>query len=289
MIFNHKSIKIFEKIILLFLNILNLFGERNVIRILVYHHVEKRDFKKLNNQLKNLKKNWKFITPKQFENHLNKKKILKGRNLLVTFDDGFKSNFFVEKEILNKLGIKAIFFVPSDFIKLNSYKKSQKFINNNILDHIKPKDFKKLKNMTVHDLKILLKKGHEIGCHTKTHANLGQINDITKLKKEIIKSAKILKNLLKKNVKHFAFSYGNYKSMNEKSLKIAFQKYDHIYSCLRGNNFYNYGNTLIKRDTVYLDSSDDLLKIFLSGFVDLKYLLQLQKLNSKIIKMNINE
>ncbi len=143
--------------------------------------------------------------------------------------------------------------------------------------------------MTVHDLKILLKKGHEIGCHTKTHANLGQINDITKLKKEIIKSAKILKNLLKKNVKHFAFSYGNYKSMNEKSLKIAFQKYDHIYSCLRGNNFYNYGNTLIKRDTVYLDSSDDLLKIFLSGFVDLKYLLQLQKLNSKIIKMNINE
>ncbi len=289
MIFNHKSIKIFEKIILFFLNILNLFGERNVIRILVYHHVEKRDFKKLNNQLKNLKKNWKFITPKQFENHLNKKKILKGRNLLVTFDDGFKSNFFVEKEILNKLGIKAIFFVPSDFIKLNSYKKSQKFINNNILDHIKPKDFKKLKNMTVHDLKILLKKGHEIGCHTKTHANLGQINDITKLKKEIIKSAKILKNLLKKNVKHFAFSYGNYKSMNEKSLKIAFQKYDHIYSCLRGNNFYNYGNTLIKRDTVYLDSSDDLLKIFLSGFVDLKYLLQLQKLNSKIIKMNINE
>ena len=236
-----------------------------------------------------MKKNWKFITPKQFENHLNKKKILKGRNLLVTFDDGFKSNFIVEKEILDKLGIKAIFFVPSDFIKLNSYKKSQKFINNNILDHIKPKDFKKLKNMTVHDLKILLKKGHEIGCHTKTHANLGQINDITKLKKEIIKSAKILKNLLKKNVKHFAFSYGNYKSMNEKSLKIAFQKYDHIYSCLRGNNFYNYCNTLIKRDTVYLDSSDDLLKIFLSGFVDLKYLLQLQKLNSKIIKMNINE
>jgi len=289
MIFNHKSIKIFEKIILFFLNILNLFGERNVIRILVYHHVEKKDFKKLNNQLKNLKKNWKFITPKQFENHLNKKKILKGRNLLVTFDDGFKSNFIVEKEILDKLGIKAIFFVPSDFIKLNSYKKSQKFINNNILDHIKPKDFKKLKNMTVHDLKILLKKGHEIGCHTKTHANLGQINDITKLKKEIIKSAKILKNLLKKNVKHFAFSYGNYKSMNEKSLKIAFQKYDHIYSCLRGNNFYNYCNTLIKRDTVYLDSSDDLLKIFLSGFVDLKYLLQLQKLNSKIIKMNINE
>lgn len=285
MIFNHKSIKIFEKIILFFLSILNFFKDKNVLRILVYHHIEKKDFKKLNNQLKDLQKNWKFITPKQFENHLSKKNLLKGRNLLITFDDGFKSNFLVEKEVLNKLKIKAIFFVPSDFIKFNSYKNSQKFINDNILDHNKPKDYKKLKNMTVNDLKILLKKGHEVGCHTKTHANLGQINDISKLKKEIIKSSKNLENLLKRNVKHFAFSYGNYKSMNEKSLKIAFKKYEYIYSCMRGNNFYNYGNTLIKRDTVYLDSSNDLLKIFLYGFVDLKYLFQLQKLNNKIMKM----
>ena len=284
---NHKSIRIFEKIILVFLNIFNLFRSKNIIRILVYHHVEKKDFKKLSKQLKNLKKNWNFISPKQFENHLNKKDILKGRNLLVTFDDGFKSNFFVEKEVLDRLKIKAIFFVPSDFIKFNSIKKSQKFLNNNILDHIKPKDFKKLRNMTINDLRILLKKGHEIGCHTKTHANLGQINDISKLKEEIIKSSKILKNVLKKNIKHFAFSYGNYKSMNYKSLKIAFQNYEYIYSCLRGNNFYNYNKNLIKRDTVYLDSSNDLLKIFLSGFVDLKYFFQLKKLNNKIIKMKL--
>ncbi len=285
MTFNHKSIRIFEKIILVFLNIFNLFRNKNIIRILVYHHVEKKDFKKLSKQLKNLKKNWNFISPKQFENHLNKKDILKGRNLLVTFDDGFKSNFFVEKQVLDRLKIKAIFFVPSDFIKFNSIKKSQKFLNNNILDHIKPKDFKKLRNMTINDLRTLLKKGHEIGCHTKTHANLGQINDISKLKKEIIKSSKFLKNVLKKNIKHFAFSYGNYKSMNYKSLKIAFQNYEYIYSCLRGNNFYNYNKNLIKRDTVYLDSSNDLLKIFLSGFVDLKYFFQLKKLNNKIIKM----
>ena len=284
MTFNHKSIRFFEKIILVFLNIFNLFRSKNVIRILVYHHVEKKDFKKLSNQLKNLKKNWNFISPKQFENHLNKKDILKGRNLLVTFDDGFKSNFFVEKEVLDRLKIKAIFFVPSDFIKFNSIKKSQKFLNNNILDYIKPKDFKKLRNMTINDLRILLKKGHEIGCHTKTHANLGQINDISELKEEIIKNSKILKNLLKKNIKHFAFSYGNYKSMNYKSLKIAFKNYEYIYSCLRGNNFYNYENKLIKRDTVYLDCSNDLLKIFLSGVVDLKYFNQLKKINSNIIR-----
>ena len=50
--------------------------DQNRLRILVYHHVEKKDFKKLYNQLKILSEYWKFITPKQFENHINKKKIL---------------------------------------------------------------------------------------------------------------------------------------------------------------------------------------------------------------------
>ena len=281
---NHNSIKLFEKIILFMSNIINFFIDQNKLRVLVYHHVEKKDFNKLYNQLKILSKSWKFITPTQFENHLNKKSILKGRNLLVTFDDGFKSNFFVEKKILNRFKIKAIFFIPSDFIKFSSVKKSQNFINENILDHIKPSDFKKLKNMSVKDLKILIKKGHCIGCHTKTHANLGLIKNSFQLKKEIIESAKKLEKLLKINLKHFAFSYGNYKSMNKKSLKIAFKKYSFVYSCLRGNNFYNYKNKIIKRDTVYLDSSNDLLKIFLSGFIDLKYLHQLKKIDDKIIK-----
>ena len=120
---NHNSIKFFEKIILLFSYIFDFFKNENKIRILVYHHVEKKNFKDLTAHLKILSKNWKFITPEQFENHINKKVVLKGRNLLVTFDDGFKSNFYVEKKILSKFNIKAIFFVPSNFIKLKSQKK----------------------------------------------------------------------------------------------------------------------------------------------------------------------
>ena len=282
---NHKSIKYFEKIFLLLVNFFKFFQNKNSLRVLVYHHIEKKNFIKFYNHLKYLKKEWNFVTPPQFENHLSGKKKLKGKNLLLTFDDGFKSNFYVEKKILSKLNIRAIFFVPSDFVKLKSFKKSQKFITENILDHIRPKDFKTLRNMSIKDLKILSKKGHVIGCHTKTHANLGLIKDISRLKNEIIESSKILEKSLKTNVRHFAFSYGNYKSMNSESLKITFKKYNFVYSCLRGNNFYNHENCLIKRDTVYLDSSNDLLKIFLSGIIDLKYLFQLKKINNKIIKM----
>lgn len=282
MTINHNSIKNFEKIILFFSHFLDPFKKKNILRILVYHHIEKKYFSRFENQLKILSKDWKFITPSQFEDHVNKKKILKGRNLLITFDDGFKSNFFVEKKILEKFDIKAIFFVPSDFIKLNSHSKTQKFINENILDHIRPKNFEKLKSMTVKDLKVLLKKGHTIGCHTKTHANLASIENFFELKKEILHSAKNLENLLKVDITHFAYTYGNYESISKRSFMIAKKKYRFIYSCLRGNNFYNEKNTLIKRDTVYLENSNNLLKIFLSGIIDLKYLLKKLKIDKKL-------
>ena len=119
---NHKSIRYLEKIILIISKLLNLIVNKDSLRVLVYHHIEKKDFNKFTNHLKILKKKWKFITPVQFENHICGKKKLKGKNLLLTFDDGFKSNYTVEKNILRKLNIKSIFFVPSDFIKFKSSK-----------------------------------------------------------------------------------------------------------------------------------------------------------------------
>ena len=278
---NHKSIKYFEKIILLLINFFKFFHDKNSLRVLVYHDIEKKNFDKFYNQLKNLKKEWNFITPSQFENHLRGKKRLKGKNLLLTFDDGFKSNFNVEKEVLRKLNIKCIFFVPTDFIKINSYKKSQKFLNKNILDSFSKKT-NELKNMSVENIRSLLKKGHVIGSHTKTHVNLGKIKNLSKLKKEVLGSSEDLKRLLKVKINHFAFTYGNYESMNKESLKISFSKYRFVYSCLRGNNYYSRKGTIIRRDTIYLNRSIDLVKIFLSGLIDIKYFFQLKSINSKI-------
>ena len=210
------------------------------------------------------------------------KKKLKGKNLLLTFDDGFQSNYTVEKNILRKLDIKGIFFVPSDFIKLKSTKKSQKFIKENILDKYIDNHKNKLANMTIQNLKSLLRSGNLIGCHTKTHANLGKIKNRLKLKNEILQSAKYLENSLKVKINHFAFTYGNYDSMSDESLKMTFSKYKFIYSCLRGNNFFNKKKSIIKRDTIYLDSSNDLSEIFLSGLIDLRYFFQIQSINKKI-------
>ena len=284
---NHNVLVPFEKVIIILINIFSFLKSKDIVRVLVYHNIENRYASKLKDQLQKLKKDWKFINVKDFENHINEKKILKGKNLLLTFDDGFKSNFYVAKKILKKLNIKAVFFVPSDFVKIKKNVQLKKFVKKNIFDNQKINNYEKFKNMTIKDLKSLIKDGHTIGCHTKTHANLGFINNIAKLKKEILDSAKSLENLLKIKVKHFAYTYGNYRSINDKSLIIAFKRYDFIYSCLRGNNFKNKKKNIIKRDTVYLDSSNNLLKICLSGMIDLKYIFDLKKINKKIAHLKL--
>ena len=88
-------------------------------------------------------------------------------------------------------------------------------------------------------------------------------------------------------INHFAFTYGDYDSIGKESLKIAFKKFDYIYSSLRGNNFNNKKKNIIKRDAIYINYTDKLTSFFLSGIVDIRYYFHLFKLNrlvNKIIK-----
>ena len=287
MLNNHKLIYGFEREVIFlstlyrFLNFFSL----NEIRVLVYHHIEKEEFDLFYKQLILIKKNWNFITPDQFEDHIKGIHKLKGKNVLLTFDDGFYSNYIVCKKILEKLKIKAIFFIPSDFAKINLQSKAKKFIKKNILDQDLPKDFKNSKNMTFKNLKYLIKKGHKIGAHTKTHINLGLTKNIKVLKDEIISSKIDMERKLNITIKHFAFTYGNYTSISKISLKLALSQYEFIYSCLRGNNYRNQINQIIKRDAIYLKKGNKLLLIFLSGLIDIKYFFQILNINKLIKKL----
>ena len=71
-------------------------------RILMLHDISKNNLQNLENNLKYLKKNYNFIDPRQLERDCfpSVKK-----NLLLTFDDGFKSNFIFARNVLNKLKV----------------------------------------------------------------------------------------------------------------------------------------------------------------------------------------
>ena len=73
----------------------------NRLRVLSFHDIPPSEEDAFARQLNWLKKHWKINSPKEFEKLISGDVNIKGDNLLITFDDGFKNNFDVAAEILD--------------------------------------------------------------------------------------------------------------------------------------------------------------------------------------------
>ena len=196
---------------------------------------------------------WKFLHPNELLNlSINKKKI-KGKNIILTFDDGFYSNSIIEKKILTKYKIKAAFFIPYNFMKSKNKNDSLKFVKR----QLKIFDYKVEKNgrtnMNLDDILILSKKKHVIGFHTKNHIELSKTNSVNKIKDEIIGyTSKSFEKLINKS-KFFSFPFGKLSDFDKRSYSIAKSKFKFIFLGIRGeNNDTNLNKRLIFRDNIQL-------------------------------------
>ena len=233
-------------------------------RILMLHNIEKRNFQLLENNLKMLKKNYNFINP----NVLKKSNFPRGKNnLLLTFDDGFKSNYVFAKNVLKKLKIKGVFFIVSDLINSNNHK--NKLIIKNIFPKKKLLNSSKFNAMSWNDVKKLEKMGHIIGSHTKSHLRLSDIKSLPNLRNQIIAPITVFKkNKIKKPI-FFAYSFGDFSSFNKKCFNIAKSKYKFIFSGIRGDNIKP--KTMMYRDNIEDNYSLNTINFFLRGYSDFLY------------------
>ena len=103
-------------------------SDKNNLRVIIFHDIEKKDFQKFEKLLDYLTKYFNIISPNEFKLYLSGK--LKRKNfkndVLLSFDDGYKSQKLITEKLLNPRNIKAIFFLISDFIKIDSKIDSQK-------------------------------------------------------------------------------------------------------------------------------------------------------------------
>tara|TARA_B110000003_G_C16590344_1_gene511559 strand:- start:444 stop:1292 length:849 start_codon:yes stop_codon:yes gene_type:complete len=267
---HHHILALFYPIIFFFKKFS--FKDSNELRVLLYHDIPKNKYDKFYNQLVFLKKSWNFISPSDFSDIISKKKILKGRNLLLTFDDGYISNKHVVEKILNPLKIKAIFFVITDFIKISDSKTARQYVSSNIYPTLKFKDVpKSYYNMNWRDLEELIKHGHSIGAHTKTHSKLSEIKTNKNLINEIVKSADEIEEKLQIKLNYFAFPFGNLESFSKDALLIANKRFDFIFSGIRGDNKNSTTKLVLHRDSIDPTFLNFTVGSFLEGSADLYY------------------
>ncbi len=116
-----------------------------------------------------------------------------------SLDDGFRSCVRVG-EILARHGVKACFFVPTDFIGTGTVEAARQFFGTATgVDE---------PAMTWSDVEGLMAAGHEVGSHTVTHPDLGRATP-AQVEQEIEESAAVLRSRLGR-CDHFAWPLGTF-------------------------------------------------------------------------------
>jgi len=127
----------------------------------------------------------------------------KNKNVILTFDDGWKSQYLWAINLLNKYKIKALFFIYPTVID-----RFDKYMNWEMIKSIK-------------------NQGHEIGIHSYNHPDLTKHrqNYNSFLKKQIIESKNIIENKLNYKIHNFAYPFGLYNKKIQKFLYSGNYRY----------------------------------------------------------------
>ena len=192
--------------------------------------------------------------------------------VLLTFDDGFKSNKYVADNVLKKYEIKAIFFVTNNFIDLNQndanmFAKRIFFPSREVSQYDGD-----LSSMTWSDLNELIEDGHVVGAHTFNHPKLSCLKNEFLKTEEITESGKKLEKKLNCSVDHFAYPFGNLNSVDFDSVNIASKHYKYSFSNIRGCVKDSPSNYFIYRQNIVPGMSLLKLSIILTGIINLRYI-----------------
>ncbi|MDI1270368.1 MAG: polysaccharide deacetylase family protein [Polaromonas sp.] len=252
----------------------------NQLRVLLYHDIAPADQANFASQLRWLQRSWNFVSVEQFESMVSGKEPIHGRNLLLTFDDGFTSNRVVAEEVLNPMGIQALFFAVSGLVGITDRLEARRLIAERIYPGTRAEELPAhWGNMGWGDLEALLEQGHAIGCHTGTHARLSGVDSPDGLEREITSSADTLEQRLGVSIDHFSYTFGNLASFSEEALAVARRRFRFIYSGLRGDNAQGGSPFALRRDSAefqdefsnYTVFPNKLLGAFLEGAADAHY------------------
>jgi peptidoglycan/xylan/chitin deacetylase (PgdA/CDA1 family) len=173
-------------------------GSEGKTRVLVFHHLDKPD--RFEKTIIALKKKYSFVSFRDFLlGDVCKDKV----NLIVAFDDGYKSWSISGAQIFKRHSIQPMLFVNSDFIGLASkdaYEYCQKHINT-----------WREESLTWIQLKELKKIGCIIGGHCFEHTDLTDCKlkqgDICEL---VQKDNKKISEELDQDTNIFAYPYGRW-------------------------------------------------------------------------------
>lgn len=186
-------------------NLIFRFQRKPVTRFVYFHDIPQEALSSFDAKLNFLKHNTNVVSLDDFmSGRLSVEKI----NVVITFDDGYKSWINYAVPILLKFSLPATFFISSGFVGLSKDDEIA-FIQTNLRLKQLPHQ-RTIGGLTCDDVKWIANKGFTIGGHTLSHCNISALRDKEKLKYEITEDKLVLEQLIGKKISYFSYPFGVY-------------------------------------------------------------------------------
>ena len=198
------------------------------MRIVHYHFVFDDELRSFERQLEWFRSEFEPVSLSEAVTRLQRGD-LSGRELVVTFDDGFRNQAVNAAPLLRDAGFSACFFLITGLV--DAAPDDVRDVCSARLHLPRPVDV-----MGWDDARRLLELGHEVGSHTRTHPNLASVGDDA-LQDELRGSREELETRLGRPVRHASAPYGNAASFAPRVSQAAGESgYASCSSALRGIN-----------------------------------------------------
>lgn len=144
----------------------------------------------------------------------------------ITFDDGYAENCDYALPLLIERKVPLTYFVTTSAV-LEGWPFPHDLAQGRYLPANTPAQLRELAEL-----------GVEIGAHTRTHADLGQLRDPAQLRDEVVGARADLEDALGEPVRYFAFPFGQPRHMQPAAFQLAAEAgYEAVCSAYGGYNW----------------------------------------------------
>ncbi|QQR64910.1 polysaccharide deacetylase family protein [Candidatus Kaiserbacteria bacterium] len=190
-----------------------------LVRVIVFHDIEDREW--FAESIRTLCTHCHMLTPEEFTaGNFDTKRI----NILVTFDDGYASWVDVCLPALLEYNVKALFFVNSGLLDAQNKEEQETFVRERLL-LTKPHRI-----LDWEGARTLLRAGHTIGGHTRTHMRLSEL-PVAEQEEEIKGDKVRLSTMLGTSATAIAYPFGNQGDYTEDTARLMSEAgYTHAFT-----------------------------------------------------------
>lgn len=189
--------------------------------------------------------------------------------LLISFDDGLKSNYKVAAPLLEEFGFTGWFMIPVAFLDSGSTQHNDFALKNQISHQgLGSGDLA----MSWDDVRDLEKRGHIVTCHSMNHKRLMDSLTDEELCEEIALSKSLLESRLGHPVSGFTWVGGEETSYSQRAFKsIVHANYTEVF-CTNCQPIVAYQSPLfLDRSNIESHFSMNQVRLVLGGLYDQKY------------------